>query len=61
MLLYVYQSKGQTMSKEKHTFSVLMFNDWIDRLKEIGAEQDRSVNYLIVKAVEQVYKLTGDC
>lgn len=49
------------MSKEKHTFSVLMLNDWIDRLKKIGAEQDRSVNYLIVKAVGQVYELTGDC
>jgi predicted transcriptional regulator len=48
------------MAKDKHTFSILMLNDWIDRLKEIGAKQDRSVNYLIVKAVEQVYGLSGD-
>lgn len=61
MLVYVYQVEDIFMKKEKHTFSVLMFNDWIDRLKEIGAEQDRSVNYLIVKAVGQVYELTGDC
>lgn len=48
------------MAKDKHTFSVLMLKDWINRLKEIGAKQDRSVNYLILKAVDQVYKLSGD-
>ena len=60
VILCLAIAKERTMAKDKHTFSVLMLKDWINRLKEIGAKQDRSVNYLILKAVDQVYKLSGD-
>lgn len=49
------------MAKDKHAFSILLYNNWIDKLRKIAHEQDRSVNYLIVKAVEKTYELTGDC
>lgn len=46
--------------KNDNTFSIRLSDDWKNKLEVIATEQDRSLAYLVRKALDYKYKLSGD-